>query len=196
MYCISFSVKEGESMHLLAIVCIISVIVGVVKDALTPTLTAEHWANKELQHKDRMNGISEKEIVKNAHRGRYYIPKEISQAYPVPHREPDGNHKIIIENDELYRSDVSQYGAYQTHQWLKQGKYNLNSEELGIVHLQFELKHQRLYSHISSDSKYTQRAKELEEILATKDWDCSNTEAAKQWQKAHDAENKYKQAIE
>ena len=36
-----------------------------------------------------MSGMSEKEILKNAERGRYYIPKEVAQAYPVPHREPD-----------------------------------------------------------------------------------------------------------
>ena len=80
-------------MHLLGIVAIIYVIYQIIKEAFTPTLTAEHWANKELQHKDRMSGMSEKEILKNAHKGRYYIPKEIAQAYPVPHREPDRRKK-------------------------------------------------------------------------------------------------------
>jgi hypothetical protein len=35
------------------------------------------------------------------------------------------------------------------------------------------------------------RIEELKRILATKNWDCRKTEAVKQWQKAHDAENKY-----
>lgn len=180
-------------MHLLGIVAIIYVIYQLIKEAFTPTLTAEHWANKELEHKDRMSGMSEKEILKNAQKGRYYIPKEVFQAYPVPHREPDGRHRIIIENDELHKADVAQYGAYQAQKWVEQGKYNLNPEELEIVHLQIERKFQHLYSIGSSDSKYTQKVKEIDAILATKHWDCRNTEAVRQWQKAHDAESKYRQ---
>ena len=76
-------------MHLLGIVAIIYVIYQIIKEALEPTLTAEHWANKELQHKDRMSGMPEEEILKNAHKGRYYIPNENSQAYPGSHYESD-----------------------------------------------------------------------------------------------------------
>ena len=188
---ISYSAKEGKSLHLLGIIAIIYVIYQLIKEACTPTLTAEHWANKELEHKDRMSGMSEKDILKNAQKGRYYIPKEVFQAYPVPHREPDGNKRIIIENDELHKADIAKYGAYQAQKWVKQGKYNLNSEELEIVHLQIERKFQHLYSIGSSDSKYTQKIREIDSILATKHWDCRNTEAVKQWQKAHDAESKY-----
>lgn len=179
-------------MHLLAIVSIICVVIGLIKEACTPTLTAEHWANKELEHRDRMSGMSEKEILKNAQKGRYYIPKEVLQAYPAPHREPDGKHRIIIENDELHKADVAQYGAYQAQKWVEQGKYNLNDEELEIVHLQIERKFQYLYSIGSSDSSYSKRVKELDAILATKNWDCRNTQAVKLWQKAHDAEDKYR----
>lgn len=180
-------------MSLLGIFSILSTCFQGIKEATTPTLTAEHWANKELQHKDRMSGMSEKDILKNAERGRYYIPKEIAQAYPVPHREPDGRHRIIIENDELHKADVAQYGAYQAQKWVEQGKYNLNPEELEIVHLKIERKFQHLYSLGSSDRKYTQKIKEIDAILATKTWDCRNTEAVRQWQKAHEAENRYKQ---
>jgi len=176
---------------LLGIVSIISTCFEGIKEAFTPTLTAEHWANKELQHKDRMSGMSEKEILKNAERGRYYIPKEIAQAYPVPHREPDGRHRIIIENDELHKADIAQYGAYQAHKWVEQGKYNLNPEELEIVHLQIERRFQHLYSLGSSDKKYTDKIKEIDAILATKNWDCRKTEAVQQWQRAHDAESRY-----
>lgn len=180
-------------MSLLGIFSILSTCFQGIKEATTPTLTAEHWANKELQHKDRMSGMSEKDILKNAERGRYYIPKEIAQAYPVPHREPDGRHRIIIENDELHKADVAQYGAYQAQKWVEQGKYNLNPEEIEIVHLQIERKFQHLYSIGSSDRKYTDKIKEIDAILANKHWDCRNTEAVRQWQKAHDAESKYKQ---
>ena len=179
-------------MHLLAIVSIICVVIGLIKEACTPTLTAEHWANKELEHKDRMSGMSEKEILKNAQKGRYYIPKEVLQAYPVPHREPDGRHRIIIENDELHKADVAQYGAYQAQKWVEQGKYNLNPEELEIVHLQIERKFQHLYSLGCSNKKYAEqyaaKIKEIDAKLATKKWDCRNTEAVRQWQKARAAD--------
>ena len=36
---------------------------GGIKDAFTPTIPAENWANKDLINKDRMNGMSEKEIL-------------------------------------------------------------------------------------------------------------------------------------
>lgn len=164
-----------------------------LSEKTTKTIPAEYWENKELHHKDIMDGVSAKEILRRAESGRYYIPKEIDQAYPVPHRESDGRHMIIIENDELHKADVAQYGAYQAQKWVGQGKYNLNPEELEIVHLQIERKFQYLYSIGSSDSKYTQKVKEIDAILATKHWDCRNTEAVRQWQKAHDADCKYRQ---
>ena len=179
-------------MFLLGIASIISSLVQGIKEACTPTLTAEHWANKELHHKDIMSGMPSAEILKNAQRGRYYIHKEITQAYPVPHRESGGNHRIIIENEELYWADVNQYGAYQAQKWLEQGKYNLNPEELEIVHLQIERKYQYLYSLGTSDSEHTKKIKKIDAILATKTWDCRNTEAARQWQKAHVAESRYR----
>lgn len=181
-------------MHLLAIVSIICVVIGLIKEACTPTLTAEHWANKELEHKDRMSGMSEKEILKNAQKGRYYIPKEVLQAYPVPHREPDGRHRIIIENCELHKADVAQYGAYQAQKWVEQGKYNLNEAELEITHLQFELKTEEMYSHVTGmNPERKAKIERIKQTLATKHWDCRDTEALRQWQKAHDAESKYRQ---
>ena len=52
----------------------------------------------------------------------------MAETYPEPHR--DANGKIIIENSLLYKEDIKKYGAYQTMQWVKQGKYNLTPEEL------------------------------------------------------------------
>lgn len=45
-------------------------------EKLTPTIPAENWANKDLIYKDRMSGMSEKEILRNVERGKYRIPKD------------------------------------------------------------------------------------------------------------------------
>lgn len=176
-------------MSLLGIFSIISTMFQGVKEATTPTLTAEHWANKELQHKDRMSGMSEKDILKNAERGRYYVSKDVMQAYPVPHRETDGRHRIIIENCELHKADVAQYGAYQAQKWVEQGKYNLNAAELEITHLQFELKTEEMYSLVTGmNPERKAKIERIKQTLATKHWDCRNTEALRQWEKARAAD--------
>lgn len=146
------------------------------------TIPAESWANKELLDKDRASGMSQEQILYNVKNGRYIM----SVQYPVPHRDATSG-KTIIENEELYREDVIEHGAYQAQKWVKQGKYNLNVEELEIVQLQIERKYQHLYSIGSSEACYQERMKEIDAILATKKWDCKNTEAVHQWQKAHDA---------
>ncbi len=187
-------VKEGDDLHLLGIVAIIYVIYQLIKETCTPTLTAEHWANKELEHKDRMSGMSEKEILKNAQKGRYYIPKEVLQSYPIPHREPDGNKRIIIENCELHREDVKQYGAHQAQQWVKQGKYNLNAKELEYTSLQFEKNQLEMYALVTGmNPERKARIEKINKILASTPWDYRNTEAVRQWQKTHSAESKYRQ---
>lgn len=178
-------------MHILGIIAIIYVIYRLIKEACEPTLSAEHWANEELKHKDQMNGMSSKEILKNAEKGRYYIPKEVFQAYPVPHRDQKSK-KIIIENSELYKEELRQYGAVQVMRWVDQGKYNLNSKELEIEELILERKFQHLYSIGSSDDCYAKKVKEIDEILKAKHWDYRNTEAVRQWKKAVEQELKFK----
>lgn len=170
-------------MHLLGIVCILYVIYQLIKEACTPTLTAEHWANKELEHRDRMNGMSEKEILKNAQRGRYYVSKEVMQAYPVPHREADGKHRVIIENCDLHRDDINKYGAYQASKWVDQGKYNLTEDELKITHLQFEKRSLRMGINLQKVD-VDKRIKEIDEGIATSGFDYKNTVALRQWKKA------------
>ena len=182
-------------MHLLGITSIIYSAFRLIKEAFTPTLTADQWANKELVDKDRMNGMSGEEILKNAHRGRYVIPKEIFEAYPIPHRKTDGSNKIIIENDELWRKDYYKYGGYQVSKWVKQGKYNLNSKELEISNLKHNLNTELMESRIyGMDPERKAKIEELKRDVATKKLDWANTEALKQWQKAHDAENKFMQS--
>ena len=165
-------------------------------DALTTnkkSMPAEYWANKELMHKDRMSGVSEKQIMKNVEAGRYYIPKEITEGYqkiireyPKPHRDPDSN-KIIIENNALYRKDVREHGAVLAQKWLKEGKYNLNKKELEIAMAQIKLG----YLNLVDDQ--TEKKEELKKIIESANWDYNKAEAYLQWQKIHDAETRYKE---
>lgn len=95
------------------------------KEAYSSPVPAENWANKELYHKDMMNGVSIEQRMKNLENGKY----KMANAYPEPHRDPR-NGKIVIENSKLYYEDAMEYGAYQAQQWAKQGKYNLTKEEM------------------------------------------------------------------
>lgn len=109
----------------LFIASIIGSCVQAIKEHCTPTIPAENWANKELYHKDIMSGVSAEQRMKNVRNGKY----KLTTTYPEPHRDPVSG-KIVIENCKLYYEDVKNYGAYQAQQWVKQGKYNLNPEEL------------------------------------------------------------------
>lgn len=111
-----------------------------IKEARQPTIPAENWANKELIHKDRMNGISEKEFARNLANGKY----KLTETYPEPHRMEDG--RIIIENYELYKEDCKKYGIPQAHKWMRQGKYNLTPEELKKQKEKFDKDMEYLYS--------------------------------------------------
>lgn len=111
-----------------------------IKEACQPTIPAENWANKELIHKDRMDGISEKEFARNLANGKY----KVTETYPEPHRMEDG--RIIIENYELYKEDCRKYGVPQAHKWMRQGKYNLTPEELQKQKEKFDKDMERLYS--------------------------------------------------
>ena len=112
-------------LHGLFIASLISTAVQGVKDALTPTIPAENWANKDLYYQDMMNGVSAEQRMENVKNGRYKLVNK----YPEPHRDPKTN-KIVIENSLLYKEDLKNYGAYQTYKWVEQGKYNLTPEEL------------------------------------------------------------------
>lgn len=109
----------------LFIVSLIATCHQIVKEKLEPTIPAENWSNKELYHKDLMDGISVEQRMENLKNGKY----NLTETYPEPHRDAKTG-KIIIENSQLYNEDVKNYGAYQAHEWMKQGKYNLTPEEL------------------------------------------------------------------
>ena len=111
-----------------------------IKEAFEPTIPAENWGNKELYHKDLMSGMSVEQRMKNLKNGKY----KLTENYPEPHRDKNG--KIIIENSLLYKEDVKNYGAYQTQQWVKQGKYNLTQEELEKEHKRIKKEMEHLYN--------------------------------------------------
>ena len=125
----------------LFIVSLVGSLVQIVKEANQPTIPAENWANEELYYKDMMNGVSVEQRMKNLENGKY----KLVENYPEPHRDPVSG-KIVIENCKLYREDVRNYGAVQAQKWVKQGKYNLTSEELEKEHERLKKKYAYLYS--------------------------------------------------
>ena len=127
---------------LLGLVSILGTSYQLIKEAFEPTIPAENWANKELYHQDMMSGVSAKQRMKNVENGKY----KITTTYPEPHRDKDG--KIIIENSLLYKEDLRKYGAYQTYQWVRQGKYNLTPEELEKEHQRIKDEYDKLYGLI------------------------------------------------
>lgn len=125
---------------LLGLVSILGTGYQLIKEAFEPTIPAENWANKELYHQDLMNGVSIEQRMKNVKNGKY----KLTETYPEPHRDPVSG-KIVIENCKLYYEDVNKYGAYQAQQWVKQGKYNLTSEELKKENERIKAEYEYLY---------------------------------------------------
>lgn len=128
-------------LHGLFIASLISTCKQVMKEHFAPTIPAENWANKELYYKDIMSGVPVEQRMENVKNGKY----KLTETYPEPHRDPKTG-KIIIENNLLYESDLKTYGAYQTMQWVKQGKYNLSPEELKKEEERLKAKLEYMYS--------------------------------------------------
>jgi hypothetical protein len=96
-----------------------------IKEMCHPTIPAENWANKKLYYENMVNGVSPEQLTNNLSNGKY----KIDEAYPEPHRNTQTG-KIIIENDKLYKEDVKMCGILKAREWMYQGKYNLEPEEL------------------------------------------------------------------
>lgn len=60
-------------MDLLFILSIVCSIVCAIKNACTPEIPAENWANKELYHKDIMDGVPIEQRLKNVKNGKYKL---------------------------------------------------------------------------------------------------------------------------
>lgn len=125
-------------LHGLFVASLIGTAAQGLKDAFTPTIPAENWANKDLYHQDLMNGMSIDQCIKNAQNGKY----KLADKHPEPHRDSKTG-QIVIENCLLYNEDLKKYGAYQAHKWAEQGKYNLTPEEL-------EKEEERIKKHLES----------------------------------------------
>lgn len=125
----------------LFIVSIVGSVVQAFKESCEPEVPAENWANKELYHKDLMNGVPIEQRMKNVENGKY----RMNVVHQEPHRDPvDG--RIVIENCKLYYEDVRNYGAHQAQKWAKQGKYNLPKKELKRKENRIKAEYKRLYS--------------------------------------------------
>ena len=127
-------------------VLVLSVILFVfqaIKEYFEPVVPVENWANKELYHKDIMDGVPIEQRMKNLENGKY----KMVENHPEPHRDPVSE-KIMIENCNLYYEDVWKYGAYQAQKWVNQGKYNLSPEELEKEKERINAKYKRLYDNV------------------------------------------------
>ena len=111
-------------LHGLFIASLFITIGQLIKEKCEPIIPSENWANKDLIYKDKMSGISAKEFEYNLVNGKY----KVTEKYPEPHRDKNG--KIIVENEKLYKEDLLKYGSVQAQKWIKQGRYNLEGEEL------------------------------------------------------------------
>lgn len=126
---------------LLFIVSIVGSVGQLVKEFCTSTIPAENWTNKELYHKDIMDGVPIEQRMENLENGKY----RLTETYPEPHRDPVSG-KIMIENCKLYYEDMEKYGACQAQKWVKQGKYNLTPEEFEKENERIKAKYEYLYS--------------------------------------------------
>lgn len=60
-------------MEVLFIISIIGTIIGLIKEKCEPEIPAENWANKELYHKDIMDGVPIEQRMKNLKNGKYKL---------------------------------------------------------------------------------------------------------------------------
>lgn len=126
---------------LLFAVSIVGSAIQAIKESCEKEIPAENWANKELYHKDIMDGISIEQRMKNLENGKY----KLTETHPEPHRDPVSG-EIVIENCKLYYEDLNRYGAVLAHKWMEQGKYNLSPENLKKEKERIDKHYEYLYS--------------------------------------------------
>lgn len=128
-------------LHGLFIASLIGNCVEIVKEKFAKPIPAENWANRELYNKDLMSGMSAEQLMKNVENGKYRGEVEGKEKYQKPHRNKEG--RIIVENCKLYEEDIKKYDPYQVRQWVKQGRYNLEPEELERARKEFAEEYRR-----------------------------------------------------
>ena len=68
-------------MHLLFIFSIILVCIEVFNEYREKEIPAEYWANKELYHKDVMDGVPIERRMKNLENGKYRLVETHSEQH-------------------------------------------------------------------------------------------------------------------
>lgn len=119
--------------------------IQLIKESCEPVVLAENWANNKLYYQDVANNIPIEQRMKNLENGKYRMTEVCLEQYSEPHRNPKTG-QIVIENTTLYEEDIDKYGVYQAQQWVKQGKYNLSSEELKREHERHKAHTEYMYS--------------------------------------------------
>lgn len=93
---------------------------------------------------------------------------------------------------ECFEGKVLRFNTNEEELFLSYGAYDFRLKfkpELDILDLQFELKHNR--SNMSY-AKYLELSKELDEKIASIQYDFRETEAVKHWRKVHNREMQYR----
>lgn len=84
-------------LDLLFIISIVGTVVQAVKEAFTPKIPAENWANKELYHKDIMDGVPIEQRMKNLKNGKYKL--NVNQCKCNSH--PEGLEKEVVKKTKF-----------------------------------------------------------------------------------------------
>lgn len=129
----------------LFIVSLAGSLVQLIKESKQTVVPVENWGNKELYHKDMMNGVSAEQRMKNLENGRYKLAESHTVNHPAPHRD-SANGRIVIENCKLYHEDVDKYGAVQAQRWVRDGRYNLDGDGLKREKERIRKQYEYLYS--------------------------------------------------
>ena len=65
-----------KMLDLLFLVPLVGATVQAIKESCTQTIPAENWANKELYHKDIMDGVPIEQRMKNLKNGKYKFKRK------------------------------------------------------------------------------------------------------------------------
>lgn len=78
-----------------------------------------------------------------------------------------------------------------SNKWKNQGKYNLNSLELEVLHLKIELKLEGICKGYSNE-EYRELLRKAKPFLEGNEYDFRDTEAVRHWKKVREIEMRYR----